>query len=304
MESIYITFTMDVERIGEKSPPGGPKSWGISKNSIESYERLLRKYEYPVTFFITPNAGEKHAELFKNLNRQGNECGLHLHPKAWNDNYKNPEEYHPIGFYNYKQQTEMLKNAKTQLQAALGIEPKSFRAGNFSANDDTYKALLENDIDCGSTSLPGRYIPRWNAKWRNKRHDVHKCNIINRLISGNMDFVDVPLTSKTGLFGILSRNGDTRFERVKSKEEVKYIIEAIDYTLNWQIKNKSTINHICLFTHNVYDYSPNPSGFERYKGDILQNFLDRLPLIEKKYDCKIVGETISGIRKLFLREQT
>ena len=41
MKPLYVAFTMDVERILNESPGGGPLSWEIAKNSAQSYAKIL-----------------------------------------------------------------------------------------------------------------------------------------------------------------------------------------------------------------------------------------------------------------------
>ncbi len=131
MEPLYICFTMDVERIRAQSPGGGLASWDVSERSILTYSRLLNEQQYPVTYFIVPEAAEHHAELFRALQQRKNECGMHFHLESWRENYVNPSQWKTLGGYSSAQQREMLEVARDQVQGALGHKPTAFRGGIF-----------------------------------------------------------------------------------------------------------------------------------------------------------------------------
>ncbi len=301
MEPLFICFTMDVERIRAQSPGGGPESWDVSERSIRSYSNLLNEQQYPVTYFLVPEAAEYHAELFRALQQRKNECGMHFHVESWRENYCNPSQFKALGGYPGVQQHEMLGAARDQVQVALGIKPTAFRGGYFSANNATYTVLTDLGFTCGSTSLPGRRLPQRNAYWIGKRRDVHAVDAENRLRAGDLPFVDVPLSVRLWLFGHLHPHGDTRFERARNIPDLQ---AAVRQSLAWQRDHQSPVKHLCFFTHNVYFYDEDLSPPLNNRRKILHSFLSAIPSLATEFSLVPQGCTLSQIRDVYWQAQT
>ena len=54
-EPLYVCMTMDVERLTEHSPTGGPTDWAFAARSVQSYCGLLTEYQLPATLFVQCN---------------------------------------------------------------------------------------------------------------------------------------------------------------------------------------------------------------------------------------------------------
>jgi peptidoglycan/xylan/chitin deacetylase (PgdA/CDA1 family) len=193
-KKLYVCFTMDVERIRSQSPPGGTPTWECGELCVRSYCDALLQRGYPATLFIVPDTAEKQARLFQQMRADGHECGLHIHPQGWGDNYKNPDAHDYLGGYSGEQQFEMLGRAKGQWANAIGVAPDAFRAGNFSANDETFRVLDALQFRSSSTSQPGRVVPGFRAVWAGATRIVHRAHRGFRLIEGDLDLVEVPAT--------------------------------------------------------------------------------------------------------------
>ncbi len=296
MEPLFICFTMDVERIRSQSPGGGPPSWDVSERALRSYTQSLNERGYPVTYFIVPEAAEHHAELFRDFQRQKNECGMHFHIESWRENYQNPKAFKTLGGYEGPQQQEMLAAARDQVHNAIGMNPVAFRGGYFSANNETYKVLADLGFTCGSTSLPGRNWPKKYARWVGKRRDVHAVDAKSRLRAGNLPFVDVPLSVRLWLFGHLHPHGDTRFERARNIHEMQ---TAVKQSLAWQRTHKSPVKHLCFFTHNLYFYDEEGSPPPNNRWAILHSFLEVIPSIAEEFSQIPQGCTLSQVKDAY-----
>lgn len=289
---LWVTFSMDVERILELSPVGGPLTWEQAERSVRSYCDILMEKGYPATLFIVPDTAEKQSELLRALAREGHECGMHFHDQGWKDHWQTPDEYKYLGEYSGEMQKKYLAEARDQTAQALGFTPDAFRPGNLSANDETFVALREVGFTHGSNSLPGRHWPVV-AEWQNACLDVHRTHRESRLIPGDMDFVEIPITGGQTTFV------DTRFEDASGE----LIADTIEKSIQRQIQEGVAFKHICLFTHNFVRYWDAEPTEDEYVGiHSLRMTLERLPEIAAAAGLEVRGATMKSIREAFLAD--
>lgn len=82
-ETLHICMTMDVERIAENSPMGGPPDWDFAERSVRSYCEGLQSFGLPATLFIVPDTADLQSGLFRSLaSETGAELGMHMHPQC------------------------------------------------------------------------------------------------------------------------------------------------------------------------------------------------------------------------------
>ena len=294
MAELCVCFTMDVERIRPESPTGGPVSWEAGEASVRSYCDYLGGCGYPVTMFIAPEAGERQRTLFRGLRCDGHECGMHLHPHSWRDHYRDPDAHEYLGAYPPEIQHAILDQARNQLADALGFAPMAFRPGNFSANDDTFVALDAVGFLCGSVSQPGRCVPKLRAVWTGATRAVHRAHRAFRLIPGDLDFVEVPLTVGAIPSDHWTGVEDTRFE----DREASDVLRAIEATLQWQTENNAQLKHLCFFTHNFVSYDDNDAaGPSRLP--VLRSVLEGIPEVADQFGLEPQGCTVSAAAEAF-----
>ena len=278
----------------KSSPLRSSDSWEFSEQSISSYATKLNNQNYPVTFFSVPESAKHHNILFNKLITAGNEVGLHFHNNSFKENYLEPEKYKTIGYYSSELQYTMLNDAYQMFNKSMGFYPKSFRPGYFSLNNKSYSILSKIGLSCGSTSLPGRKIKKYSADWVGKRRDIHKVNTKDKKIAGELDFIDVPVTSNLNFMGKVSKHGDVRIEKIKNMGNAKHLEKAIKQHLLYQIKMRSKMLHLCFFTHNTNDFMKNsPISIEDY-----------IQIVErsvKDMNLQGIGSNISNIRNKYLR---
>jgi len=160
----YVVFTMDCERAhpGKAFYPAGPRHWKESGDNIAAFcEILFARNIYP-NLFATPEACENHKELFRDLCGIGCEIGLHLHPRTFEYGVN---EY--LGLLPYRIQRELLERAKSKCESVLRQPIKTFRAGFYSANNDTFTILRSLGFTHTSTSVARRHNPNSGALWGN-----------------------------------------------------------------------------------------------------------------------------------------
>lgn len=174
------------EYANQKSPTG-PESWASGERSVRSYVSILDEHDLDPTFFIHPEVAEYHAELFRDLEADGACLGLHVHP------YKlDPEYTSDLGVYSEAVQTEILRRAVDQWEAAIGHHPRVIRTGGCSANDNTFRVLESLGFVGGSVSVPGCVWPAYAAAWVGAEPYPHRAHRQYRLMRGKSEFIEVP----------------------------------------------------------------------------------------------------------------
>ena len=246
-DSIFITFTMDVERIAERSPTGGPVSWEQSERAIRGFADVLSKNDLVATLFITPETAAVHPQLFFELEQRGFELGMHLHPQSFRDNSYREH----LGGYGYEQQVEILSQAQDDWAEALGRRSASFRPGHFSANDATFKALYDCGFRQGSVSPPEREIPHLRSVWRGADPDAHHAHPSFRLIAGDLDFYECPMTVDPALR--IHEGGSAlefRIEWGTAEELLPVVAKRVDDLVERDVAVKTLVS----ITHNMFEF--------------------------------------------------
>ena len=172
----------------------GPTDYRESERSIYFYFETAKTYGFPVTFFAHPEVALENADLLQTLQDQGACLGLHLHPyKLRGGRYR-----YDLGAYSARAQREIIQEAMQVWASALGKTPRYFRAGYFSANDCTFGVLRELGFVGGSLSNPGRILPAHCSVWAGAEPYPHRAHLGFRLIRGDSDFINVPVSAAFG----------------------------------------------------------------------------------------------------------
>ncbi len=196
MPDVAVLPTMDCE------PPGpeitaharsksatGPTDYDASEASIRGFVSLCDDLGLTPTVFVHPQVGEYHRDLFLDLRANGVCLGLHLHP------YKlNPDYTEDLGAYTAETQRTILTEAVDRWETIFDEHPRFVRPGVFSASDATYQVLDDLGFTGGSISTPGRVKPDAAAVWAGAPVDPHRGHAAFRMVPGDLDFVDAPVT--------------------------------------------------------------------------------------------------------------
>lgn len=283
MAQLDVMFTMDCEAIAQMSKEGGPVDWDICKRAMEGYcDTLLQKGLKP-TLFIVPHTAQHAASVLLELQKAGAELGLHLHPQDYGyDDY--------LGGFNYEEQYSMLQEACDRWSNSLGQMPKSFRGGNFSANDHTFGVLYELGFRQGSLSVPGRNFTRVKSNWAGGMQQPYHTSRANRLIKGKMDFLEIPVTTdwESVMWGGLTKL-ELRIEMVDSRAHGFTVRKNIDRQLTGGIEDP----YILAMTHNIFDYT-NKSEFRR---QVLDGVIEEIDTYAEKKELRRVGWTLEEYHK-------
>ncbi len=290
-DELYLVFTMDCERIARFSPPGGPQDWNISERAIRGFAETLLENNLIGTFFIVPETAQRHRELFLELEKEGFELGMHYHAQAFLDGrYK---KY--LGEYSYEEQYEQLEAAKDYWEKALERSAESFRAGNCSASDDTFRVLKELGFRQGSTYIPDRNIPKFAAVWVGAYPYAHHTHSSNRLIPGDMEYFEVPITAdpeRSRVWG----GKDTlqlRIEQVGKEVSPQQHLDLIDRIIRDQVEKEIPIKTIVPVTHNFFDYSDRENPLQRHLARVAKYFWEAA----ERFGLKLMPATIKQIHQ-------
>lgn len=296
-ERLHVCMTMDVERIRAKSPMGGPPDWAFAERSVRAYCEALGERKLKATLFIVPDTAEKQAAVFRELRDAGlAELGLHLHPQCTGDRYRDPDAHEYLGGYDGAGQRALIEAAMEQFEAAIGARPRTFRGGNFSANDETFGVLTDLGFTHGSVSQPGRAVARVRAVWTDAVWDVHRPHRAFRCAEGDLDFVEVPLTSDRKRTDHWTGVGDVRLEGASADE----IVSAASQEVTRQVETGAAVKHVCILTHNFVNYGG--EGADSRLG-VLKGALDGFSDLADSLGLEMTGSTTDDIRQAYTERE-
>jgi hypothetical protein len=172
----------------------------------------------------------------------------------------------------------------------LGFLPRAFTPGYCSANDHTFPVLEALALTHGMVSLPTRNLPQCASVWSGAPLDAHYPHRYNRLLAGEVDFVDVPPTI----------DPDSRLWGGAQPQDLR--IELVDAKNHWYTLHKSLrrqmaagaavpVKYFKALTHNVFDYS-DPHDFRR---ETLLGVIGAARQICEAEDCRLVPATTADI---------
>ncbi len=197
MRTVYVLLTMDCETARSDLAPNairmsgsGPADYEESARSIFGYAETAATYGYPVTFLAHPEVAVENADLLLDLRDRGACLGLHVHPyKLRHRKYR-----YDLGAYSAGEQSGIVSGAMHVWESALGHPPCYFRAGYFSANDQTFGVLSDLGFAGGSLSIPERVLPGHHSLWAGAENYPHRACHQCRLTAGESDFINVPVS--------------------------------------------------------------------------------------------------------------
>jgi peptidoglycan/xylan/chitin deacetylase (PgdA/CDA1 family) len=289
MDKIYIAVTMDCEpvrsAVGATQTTSGPLTYEDSARFIDGFAGYAQQNGFPVSFFIHPEVAQAHPQLFLDWEQKGACLGLHIHP------YKiNRTRYRShFGALTPLEQTILLSEASAVWREAIGRLPIYFRPGTFSANDATFRILTELGFRGGSLSCPGRMYPDLYAVWTGAPLDPHYANEAFRLMEGNLDFVNLPLT--VDVSSIATVNGRS-FSRDLRPDYLEADYDEIAGNIVAQLQERNPVVPVMMVvTHNDNDFT-NPQ--DRVCGNYHRS-LQAVINACKKAGIEPVGATVESL---------
>ena len=288
-----MLLTMDCETARSDLTPyairmsgSGPADYRESERSIRAYVETAASHGFPVTLFTHPEVATENADLLLDVRECGACLGLHLHPyKLKGGKYK-----HDLGAYAAGEQAGIVSEAMQAWESALGGPPRYFRAGYFSANDATFRVLGELGFAGGSLSIPGRVLPGHYSVWAGADIYPHRAHHECRLVAGESDFINVPVSVACGCPVRRGHAGERGYEwpYVPHSYDHRAVIENV---LDRFLAEKPRFPVIVTDTHNDQDYSDPEHPASRNLELILKSIRD----ICKQMEMQAVGVTLDAL---------
>jgi hypothetical protein len=167
---IHLTFDVEIWCNGWKTlDQDFPSSYsrcvfgssGYGDYALPKILEVLTKKGLHGIFFVEPlfsrRFGAEFLQKIVNLIREaGQEVQLHIHPEWVNEIRPailgdDPPKRQYLSYYSVEEQSELIRLGKKILEEAGSGPISAFRAGNFGANLDTFRALQSNDIHIDSS---------------------------------------------------------------------------------------------------------------------------------------------------------
>jgi len=226
---------------------------GLGTRGASGYADILDQNGLRGNFFVIPGDLESNPSFYRSLAERGHEAGLHLHPAE-----EGSVEF--AGVMSPDEQREVISRARDRWAQAMGFAPKSFCMGYGSANDYTYGILEDLGFEYGQVGIPGRRLVECASVWEGEPLDIHYANRWNRLLPGDLNFIDIPHTvdPESRMWGG-KHPQDLRVELVDAKNHWYTVYKAV---MRQKDDDSIPVKVIRGVTHNTFDYS-DPANFRR-----------------------------------------
>jgi peptidoglycan/xylan/chitin deacetylase (PgdA/CDA1 family) len=250
--TLYFSLQIDCE-----STQHALRNPALGERAIRGLGEVLTETKTKGTFLVIPGDMEVHAGIYRELESAGHEIGLHVHPGD-----AGHEEF--FGALGPDTQRKILIEACDRFAQAMGRRPQCFCPGYFSANDGTFAVLEELRFSHGAVSCPTRNLPQCASVWGQNLLDPYYPHRYNRMLRGDVDFVDLPVTvdPDSRMWGG-AHPLDLRVELVDAKNHWY----TIDKSVRRQLATRTPIKQVHALTHNVFEYSDRENfRRETYRG--------------------------------------
>ncbi len=247
MEKAYFVLGVDCE-----STQKAVNNPDLVQRALKGIAEVIEKNNGRCTFFVIPTDIEIHNRIYRELEKNGHEIGLHLHPTV-----QGYAEY--LGIYGPDQQKKIIEEAIDRFSQSIGRKPVAFCMGYGSANDFTYSILVELGFTHGTCSIPGRILPECASIWAGAPLFIHYAHPYNRCLEGDLDFVEIPITVDWESRMLSGKHPqDLRVELVDAKNH-SYTIEK---SIKRQIQENISVKLVRALTHNIFEFD-NTENFRR-----------------------------------------
>lgn len=284
MTDLYVNLQVDCE--ATQHAVADP---ALGERAVRALGEILADTGMKGTFVVIPSDLRAHAAIYRDLQAQGHEIGLHIHPAD-----QGYQEF--LGVYGFDDQVAILSEGIEVFAAEMGARPRCFTPGYASANDHTFPALEAVGLTHGFVSIPTRNLPQCACVWGNSPQDAHYPHRYNRCLCGDVDFVDVPPTVdvESRLWGG-AHPQDLRIELVDAKNHWYTIQKSVARQL--AADERIPVKYLKALTHNTFDYSA-PHDFRR---ETLYSVVAAIRRIAEQQQCTLIPATTAMIALAYRR---
>ena len=159
----------------------------LGKRADTALFEILEEHNLKGNFMVIPGDAAVNAGLYREFHTFGHEIGLQIHPG-------DEGFFEFTGVMGPDEQRSMMAHCKKKWADALGFEPKALNIGYCSTNDFTFGIAEEFGFSHGILTFPERTVTEIACTFPGAPRDVHYANRYNRMLPGDMDFVNIPLT--------------------------------------------------------------------------------------------------------------
>ena len=238
-EPLYFSIQVDCE-----STQRSIRDPALGERALRGLSEVMAETGTKGTFLVLPGDIEVHASLYRELRAHGHEIGLHIHGSE-----QGAGEY--LGDQSVAVQRRLLLEGRDRFAQAMGERPFSFCPGYFSANDATFGLLEELGFTHGAVSCPTRNLPQLAAVWGPSSLDPRYPHRFNRILDGDVDFVDLPVTvdPDSRLWGG-GQPLDLRVEQVDAKNH----FYTLDKSIRRQVAQSTPLKQVHALTHGIFEF--------------------------------------------------
>ena len=284
MRAIYFNLQVDCEALQHSINDAA-----LGERAIRGLGGILAETNTKATFVVIPADIRAHASIYKELESQGHELGLHLHPAD-----QGYDEF--LGVYSFDEQVKIIKEAMDIFSQHFGRTPLCFTPGYASANDHTFPALETLGFRHGLVSIPTRNLPQCACVWGNSPQDAHYPHRHNRCLCGDVDFVDIPPTidAESRMWGG-AHPQDLRVELVDAKNHWYTIHKSVRRQL--AAEASIPVKYLKAVTHNTFDYS----DVKNFRRETLLGIIAAARSICESEGVQLVPATTADIAREYRR---
>ena len=235
----------------------GPESWEYAEKSARGFVELMSDLDViaGASLFVYPDVVQEQKQLFREMVDAGIEIALHLNGMRYSRLTGANAKW--LGAMTREEQRNAISMAKRDLEDVTGKNCSGYRACYGSANDDTFSILEELSFSWASNAS-GRYREDTSANWWGSWPYPHFASPRSKLIPGELDVFEMPVTRGVETFFEDDRNKpfDLRVESpVKVVGQDRGVFkQIIEENIVYMQRMDVPVRMIAGASHNTSDY--------------------------------------------------
>lgn len=286
-DRLLVSFTMNCAAVDRGAGYPGPSTWSAANKAAEGFADAVVSAGMKATMFVASDVCKRAVDALRACDKSGVEIGLLTDPRL--EGFKGS-----LASYGIEHQKELISMGASTFTDALGREPKTFRPGEFSANNDTYIVLCELGFRQGSFSLPERHVVPECSNWRGAYPFAHHVDPLEVLQPGTLELYNVPVTSD---FDKTTLNGQQDFTPLFLGSEQRDIDSAAAFLVSKHLKRMKSDNvHVktltCMSTN-----SANYADQTSHAAKMLAHIIDTIRRLADEQELALVPATLADIHE-------